>query len=187
VDARGKKPGAALPESFGEIPVRYREEEATVPGTDRQEYRDLVYGTKAMTSCCSFDAALTISKTNWRSLKTKRKYGTTDPLCGKAADASFQSFGRPSTLVDARIETVFGSMKALVKSNSPVFLDFVVGNNRWHSVGRCGNFDPGDYCRGVAATCEVSAFLIDRRIKVRSQEKQSSITYLHYAKKEGLL
>jgi uncharacterized protein DUF6236 len=40
-----KKHGAALPESFGEIPVRYREEEVTVPGTDRQEYRDLVYGT----------------------------------------------------------------------------------------------------------------------------------------------
>jgi hypothetical protein len=84
-----------------------------------------------------------------------------------------------AALVDARIETVFGSMKALVKSNSPVFLDFVVGNNRWHSVGRSGNFDPGDYCRGVAATCEVSAFLIDRRIKARSQEKQSALFLIH--------
>jgi hypothetical protein len=96
-----------------------------------------------MTSCCSFDA-----RSRRQTGEVSRPRGSAAQLIRFAEKQQMQVSNLSAALVDARIETVFGSMKALVRSNSPVFLDFVVGNNRWHSVGRSGNFDPGDYCRG---------------------------------------
>jgi len=91
-----------------------------------------------------------------------------------------------AALADARIETVFGSVKVLVKSNSPAF---------WTSLLAIGGIAAGTpvisipaiIVGSVIAACEVSTYLMDRGVRARSQVKQSSIAYLHYARAEGLV
>jgi hypothetical protein len=91
-----------------------------------------------------------------------------------------------AALADAQIETVFGSVKALVKSNSPAF---------WSSLLAIGGIAAGTpfisvpaiILGSLVAVCDVSTYLIDRRVKVRSQVKGSAVAYLHYAEAEGLV
>jgi Family of unknown function (DUF6236) len=196
------------------------EEEATVPGTDRQEYRDLVYGTNQEKEGetgvqLHLQKILPVPKPGTdihKIVAFKRKRHdellqfrhSIDDLEDKLAKSQDQEEVRhnlirfaekqqmqvsnlSAALVDARIETVFGSMKALVKSNSPAFWTSLLATIGGIAAGAPVISIPAIIVGGVAATCEVSTFLIDRRIKARSQEKQSSITYLHYAMKEGLL
>jgi Family of unknown function (DUF6236) len=195
------------------------DEEDTVPGTDRQEYRDLVYGIDQVREGetgvqLHLQKILPVPKpgTDIRKIvEFKRKRddellqfrSCIDELEDRLARCQdkeevrhnlirFEERQRmevsnlSTALGDARIETVLGSVKALVKSNSPAF---------WSSLLAVGGIVAGTpvvsipaiVVGGVMAVCEVSTYLMDRRLKARSRTKQSAIAYLHYAKVEGLV
>jgi Family of unknown function (DUF6236) len=195
------------------------DEEATVPGTDRQEYRDLVYGTNQEKEGESgvqlhLQKILPVPKPGTdihKILEFKRKRkdelfqfrASIDDLEDKLATSQnveevrhtlvrfaekqqMEVSNLSDALADARIETVLGSVKALVKSNSPAF---------WTSLLAIGGIAagapiisvPAAIVGSVMAACEVSTYLMDRRVKLRSQTKQSAVAYLHYARAEGLV
>jgi Family of unknown function (DUF6236) len=90
-----------------------------------------------------------------------------------------------AAMADARIETVLGSVKTLLKSNSPSFWISLVAMAGL-AAGVPAISVPALLVGGVAAACEVSTYLMDRRVKARAQA-QSPVTYLHHAKAEGLI
>ncbi len=195
------------------------DEEATVPGTDRQEYRDLVYGGiqeeegetgvqlhlqkvlpvpkpgTDMRKIIEFTRKRKDELLRFRSgiddledklAKSQDKEEVRRNLIHFAEKQQIEVSNLSAALGDAKIETVFGSVKTLVKSNSPAF---------WSSLVALGGIAaaapviaiPAAIVGGVMAVCEVSTYLMDRRVKARSQVKQSSIAYLHYARAEGLI
>lgn len=195
------------------------DKEATVPGTDREEYLDLAYGAKQEKDGengvqLHLQKMLPVPKpeTDIRKIvEFKRERNdellqfrsSIDDLENKLAKAQDREEVRDNlihftekqqievsnlsaALRDAKIETVFGSVKALVKSNSPGF---------WGSLLAIGGIAAGTppisipaiVVGGVMAVCEVSTYLMDRRLRARSLEKQSAVAYLHYAKAEGII
>jgi hypothetical protein len=192
--------------------------EPTVPGTDDQEYRDLVYGASqdeegAAGVQLHLQRILPVPKpgTDIRKIvefKRKREdellrfRGNIDELEDKLANSKDQDEVRhnlirfvekqqlgiadlSAALADARIETVLGSVKALLKSNSPSFWISLVAM-AGIAAGLPAISVPALLVGGVAAACEVSTYLIDRRVKARAQA-QSPVTYLHHAKAERLI
>ncbi len=195
------------------------DKEATVPGTDREEYRDLVYGANQEKEGeagvqLHLQKILPVPKPGTdihKIVEFKQKRcdellrfrSSIDDLEDKLAKSQdkeevrhnlirFEEKQRTevsnlaAALRDARIETVFGSVKALVKSISPAF---------WGSLLAIGGMAAGApvisipviIVGSVMAACDVSTYLMDRKIKTRSQVKQSAVAYLHYAKAEGLV
>jgi len=193
--------------------------EATVPATDHEEYRDLVYGTSQDKEGVAgvqlhLQRSLPVPKpgTDIQKIvefKRRRKdellrfRGNIEELEDKLANSKSQDEVRhnlirfvekqqldiadlSAALADARIETVLGSVKALLKSNSPSF---------WISLLAIGGIAagvpaisiPALLVGGLVAACDVSTYLLDRRVKARTQVKQSPFTYLHHAKAEGLI
>jgi hypothetical protein len=196
------------------------DKEATVPGTDREEYRDLVYGANQEKEGetgvqLHLQKILPVPKPGTdihKIVEFKRKRhdellqfrSSIDDLEDKLAKSQDKEEVRhnlirfaerqqievsslSAALADARIETVLGSVKALVKSNSPAFWSSLLAAIGGIAAGTPAISIPAIIVGGVMAACEVSTYVMDRRVKARSQAKQSAVAYLHYAKAEGLI
>jgi hypothetical protein len=87
-------------------------------------------------------------------------------------------------MADARMATVWGSMKALIKTSSPALWGSTVA-----AVFGAPAVAASIALTGVtiAAMIEVRAYLVDRRNEKRATERKSGFAYVQHAQEEGIL
>jgi hypothetical protein len=92
-----------------------------------------------------------------------------------------------AALKDAKVATIWGSLKTLTKANSPTF---------WGSVAVAGGLAANVAAlpiafvvagTALAGMVEVKSYLTDERNKRSALERASSFAYLYHGKAEGIL